>query len=70
MCGVTGFWQPTGCSEEQARQTIRRMADALIHRGPDDAGEWLVSRWGIGGWPSSTCRLRAVSPWSLRRGGM
>ncbi|MER3403285.1 MAG: asparagine synthase (glutamine-hydrolyzing) [Armatimonadota bacterium] len=47
MCGVTGFWQPTGCSEEQARQTIRRMADALIHRGPDDAGEWLDAAAGI-----------------------
>jgi asparagine synthase (glutamine-hydrolysing) len=41
MCGLTGFWQPGGCRAEEAQAIIRRMADTLIHRGPDDAGVWL-----------------------------
>ncbi len=41
MCGLTGFWDPNGCQHEEATATVRRMADTLVHRGPDDAGVWV-----------------------------
>lgn len=34
MCGICGF---TGPADSQA---LRRMAHAVVHRGPDDAGYW------------------------------
>jgi asparagine synthase (glutamine-hydrolysing) len=34
MCGICGF---TG---DANRQALRGMADAIVHRGPDDAGYW------------------------------
>ncbi|KAA5542195.1 asparagine synthase (glutamine-hydrolyzing) [Roseiconus nitratireducens] len=40
MCGITGaVWQ----SETQAvdRETLGKMTDALLHRGPDDQGHWI-----------------------------
>ena len=41
MCGVVGFLVATtpASSEDNARQ-LARMSDALLHRGPDDAGAW------------------------------
>ena len=47
MCGLTGFWQPKGCAAEEAQLFIRRTADTLIHRGPDDAGVWLDETAGF-----------------------
>jgi asparagine synthase (glutamine-hydrolysing) len=47
MCGLTGFWQPRGCGADEAQAIIRRMADTLIHRGPDDAGAWLDVSAGL-----------------------
>ena len=46
MCGLTGFWQPTGL-ETDAAGLVTAMADALVHRGPDDAGSWLDTDSGI-----------------------
>ena len=36
MCGITGF---VGAGTEA---DLRRMADSLAHRGPDDAGYWMA----------------------------
>ncbi|RMH63328.1 MAG: asparagine synthase (glutamine-hydrolyzing) [Cyanobacteria bacterium J003] len=47
MCGLTGFWQFGGCPGDDARATVQRMADTLIHRGPDDAGVWVDAEVGI-----------------------
>jgi asparagine synthase (glutamine-hydrolysing) len=47
MCGLTGFWQPCGVNAEMAKSTTMRMADALIHRGPDDHGVWVDSTTGV-----------------------
>lgn len=47
MCGLTGFWQPGGCAHDEAAETARRMADALVHRGPDDAGVWVDAAAGV-----------------------
>ena len=47
MCGLTGFWQPASCSQEEAAATVRRMAETLAHRGPDDAGVWVDGEAGL-----------------------
>ncbi|TSE29270.1 asparagine synthase (glutamine-hydrolyzing) [Tepidimonas taiwanensis] len=47
MCGLTGFWEPGGCAQEDATATVRRMADTLVHRGPDDAGVWVDAAAGV-----------------------
>ena len=41
MCGITGFIdlkRQTSGPELQA--LARRMADSMVHRGPDDSGTW------------------------------
>jgi asparagine synthase (glutamine-hydrolysing) len=40
MCGIAGVIFPTGAEPGQARAIALRMRDALVHRGPDDAGVW------------------------------
>ncbi len=47
MCGLTGFWQPGGCRTEDAQVIACRMADALVHRGPDDDGVWMDEGAGL-----------------------
>lgn len=47
MCGVTGFL----ASDRQAagdEVAVRRMADAMIHRGPDAAGYWTRGPCSLG----------------------
>jgi len=39
MCGIAGFWHNKTRSEAPL-EVLRRMAGALRHRGPDDAGVW------------------------------
>ena len=40
MCGVVGFLGGAGPAEENAA-IGRRMADLILHRGPDDVGVWV-----------------------------
>ncbi|MEJ5210017.1 MAG: asparagine synthetase B, partial [Burkholderiales bacterium] len=47
MCGLTGFWESRGCRSDEANATVRRMADTLAHRGPDDAGVWVDVESGV-----------------------
>ncbi|MCW3101012.1 MAG: asnB [Chthonomonadaceae bacterium] len=48
MCGLTGFLDTTTSLECEAQRTIvRRMAGSLLHRGPDDGGEWTDEKAGI-----------------------
>lgn len=47
MCGIVGFWQSEEASETELLATVRSMALALAHRGPDDAGEWADSQPGL-----------------------
>src|SRR5437870_2526814 len=42
MCGICGF---TGTPD---RKLLREMTDALIHRGPDDAGYYEDERVSLG----------------------
>ena len=41
MCGIAGFVGGKQFNLEEASTIARRMADAVAHRGPDDAGVWL-----------------------------
>lgn len=47
MCGLTGFWALKGAPRNAARATAQRMADTLVHRGPDDAGVWADEGAGL-----------------------
>src|SRR5438093_6072245 len=47
MCGVTGLWPAQGASPEYLHDCAGRMADALVHRGPDDAGVWVDAEAGL-----------------------
>jgi asparagine synthase (glutamine-hydrolysing) len=48
MCGLTGIFSvDRDSSRDELIATARRMADALHHRGPDDAGAWADPLAGI-----------------------
>lgn len=47
MCGIAGFWRPAGAQADTANAALRRMTDAIAHRGPDADGHWLDSERGI-----------------------
>jgi asparagine synthase (glutamine-hydrolysing) len=46
MCGIAGFWRPGGLGLS-SRATMTGMTDAILHRGPDDGGQWLDEGSGI-----------------------
>jgi asparagine synthase (glutamine-hydrolysing) len=47
MCGITGFLAPAGQDAGNMNVTVRRMADTLVHRGPDAGGVWVDADRGI-----------------------
>jgi asparagine synthase (glutamine-hydrolysing) len=47
MCGIAGLWQPPDSPGGDLAALARGMADALAHRGPDDAGVWSDPAAGI-----------------------
>src|ERR1041385_4488140 len=47
MCGITGFLSSPAPAGELTG-VVRGMCDALVHRGPDDAGEWIDPASGVG----------------------
>lgn len=49
MCGITGLFDTTASTpEDQLTSLVRRMAETILHRGPDDSGEWVDETAGIG----------------------
>ncbi|HPC82397.1 MAG TPA: asparagine synthase (glutamine-hydrolyzing) [Thermoanaerobaculaceae bacterium] len=50
MCGIVGLWfqHGEGCSADELQASVVRMRDAIVHRGPDDAGVWVDAAAGIG----------------------
>jgi asparagine synthase (glutamine-hydrolysing) len=48
MCGIAGFWLSTSVRTDEARGQLQAMADAIRHRGPDDAGYWYQAESGMG----------------------
>ncbi|MCE2509641.1 MAG: asparagine synthase (glutamine-hydrolyzing) [Alphaproteobacteria bacterium] len=48
MCGIAGFVDLSrGMPADRLAATIRRMATALRHRGPDDDGAWIEAEAGV-----------------------
>ncbi|MDQ2891396.1 MAG: asparagine synthase (glutamine-hydrolyzing) [Gemmatimonadota bacterium] len=47
MCGFTGFLTPRATTCDAGITDLRRMRESLIHRGPDDKGEWHDPEQGI-----------------------
>ncbi len=42
MCGLVGFFDPTGINDQsEARRLVTDMSDKIAHRGPDDSGAWI-----------------------------
>lgn len=46
MCGVTGFINLNG--EPASPVILKKMTDAIKHRGPDGEGQWIEGNVGIG----------------------
>lgn len=47
MCGIVGIHVPDHSSPAELRAEVTRMAAALQHRGPDDAGAWVAEDRGV-----------------------
>jgi len=47
MCGFTGFLEAAAAPATDQIGWLRRMTDAIDHRGPDDAGYWCDGEHGI-----------------------
>ena len=48
MCGLAGFVEARpGTTAATLGETARRMADTLVHRGPDFAGVWVDAEAGV-----------------------
>lgn len=45
MCGIVGIF---GARQEIDGGVLRRMRDAMVHRGPDDAGLWIAPDRTVG----------------------
>ena len=43
MCGICGEWNPGGIERER----LERMNAAIVHRGPDDAGQAVLGEVGL-----------------------
>ena len=46
MCGIAGVINL--CGKPVSEETVRRMTDAIAHRGPDGEGQWVEGSVGIG----------------------
>jgi asparagine synthase (glutamine-hydrolysing) len=47
VCGITGFWSPSGVSSDNAREILEKMTSIMSHRGPDDSGIWIDAPQGL-----------------------
>ena len=47
MCGLAGLWRPSAAPAQELEAHSRAMADAIAHRGPDDAGVWCEPAAGL-----------------------
>jgi len=48
MCGISGFINFDGHQRDEAHARVRRMAAALIHRGPDEEGYYVDDYAALG----------------------
>jgi asparagine synthase (glutamine-hydrolysing) len=47
MCGLAGFYRPTGLDGREGAAQARAMARRIAHRGPDGEGVWVDAPAGI-----------------------
>ncbi|MDP2006322.1 MAG: asparagine synthase (glutamine-hydrolyzing) [Rubrivivax sp.] len=47
MCGIAGILAAPGRPQAIEPAAVRRMGEAIAHRGPDDHGEWIDAERGI-----------------------
>ncbi len=47
MCGFAGLWRPAPAPADALQAQAVAMADALVHRGPDDSGVWVDPACGL-----------------------
>jgi len=47
MCGITGFIQYGGGTQDELAQRCQRMADTIRHRGPDAGGVWVDTAYPL-----------------------
>ncbi len=48
MCGITGFLDTSrDKNRAELESIVTRMSDAIVHRGPDDNGEWVDAETGL-----------------------
>jgi asparagine synthase (glutamine-hydrolysing) len=47
VCGIAGFIDSAGHDRSEASSRLRRMTDALAHRGPDSQGQWHAAEHGV-----------------------
>lgn len=48
MCGLTGFLNASpSMTAEELGVIVGQMAETLVHRGPDDAGQWVDAAAGV-----------------------
>lgn len=45
MCGIAGFFR--SCAPDADQAVLRRMGEAMLHRGPDSGGEYLDDHVGL-----------------------
>jgi asparagine synthase (glutamine-hydrolysing) len=48
MCGICGIAMPKKLNRRVDEAQLKRMRDALVHRGPDDAGNFIDGGIGLG----------------------
>src|SRR4051812_39590036 len=49
MCGIAGLMDvDRSLSATEFHSALRRMTSTLVHRGPDDAGEWIDPEAHVG----------------------
>ena len=46
MCGIAGTFSANGVAADEAE--LKRMCDAIVHRGPDDHGAYVAGPLAIG----------------------
>ena len=46
MCGITGLLNLDGASVSPV--ILKKMTDAIAHRGPDGEGQWIEGNIGLG----------------------
>ena len=48
MCGIAGFLRSHAANTDEMSSWLTAMTDAILHRGPDDGGEWVDGGSSVG----------------------